>query len=331
MQLRLPATAAAIGSWLILSHWVLPRLGSGIGGLSSNRVAVATAGMVFLAAWLPFNNGLRPEPLIAFGVLAVWMLVERTIATQRLAPTAMAIVIAVFTVTLAPQGLVAIAPLLVGARAIGQIITRRRATDGVLAPLAALGAAVAVIFVVVFRDQTLATVAESARIKYVVGPTISWYQDFLRYYFLTVEENVEASLTRRFAVLLLLLCMFGMLALLLRRGQVPGLARGPVWRLIGSTALGLLLLTFTPTKWAVQFGAFAGLTAGLGGGTAVGFARVGRHSRGNRAVGSQAGHSVRPAHIHPRDRSVAWCGRLRLPAMGTRVPACPRRREGWAG
>lgn len=282
--MRLPATAAAIGSWLILSHRVLPRLGSGIGGLSSNRVAVATAGMVFLAAWLPFNNGLRPEPLIAFGILAVWMLVERTIATQRLAPTAMAIVVAVFTVTLAPQGLIAVAPLLVGARAIGRIITRRRATDGVLAPLAALAAAVAVLFVVVFRDQTLATVAESARIKHVVGPTISWYQDFLRYYFLTVEEHVESSLTRRFAVLVMLLCLFSMLTVLLRRGSVPGLARPPVWRLIGSVALALLLLTFTPTKWAVQFGAFAGLTGALGAVTAFTFARVGLHSRRNLAL-----------------------------------------------
>ena len=282
--MRLPATAAAIGSWLILSHWVLPRLGSGVGGLARNRVAVATGAVVFLAAWLPFNNGLRPEPLIAFGVLAVWMLVERTIATRRLAPTAVAIIVAVFCVTLAPQGLVAAAPLLVGARAIGRIIGQRRAHDGVLAPLAALAAALSVIFVIVFRDQTLATVAESARIKYVVGPTISWYQDFLRYYFLTVEEHVESSLMRRFAVLVMLLCLFGMLTVLLRRGGMHGLARGPLWRLIGSTALGLLLLTFTPTKWAVQFGAFAGLTAALGAVTAFTFARVGLHSRRNLAL-----------------------------------------------
>ena len=282
--MRLPATAAAIGSWLILSHRVLPRLGPGTGGLSGSRVAVVTGAVVFLAAWLPFNNGLRPEPLIAFGVLVVWMLVERTIATGRLAPAAVAIVVAVFSATLAPQGLVAAAPLLVGARAIARIIGRRRARDGLLAPLAVLAAALSVIFVIVFRDQTLATVAESARIKYVVGPTISWYQDFLRYYFLTVEEHVESSLTRRFAVLVMLLCLFMMLTVLLRRARVPGIARGPLWRLIGSTALGLLLLTFTPTKWAVQFGAFAGLTAALGAVTAFTFARVGLHSRRNLAL-----------------------------------------------
>lgn len=282
--MRLPATAAAIGSWLILSRAILPRLGSGRGGMAGNGVAVATAGALFLAAWLPFNNGLRPEPLIAFGVLVVWMLVERTVATQRLAPTALAIIVAVFCVTLAPQGLMAVAPLLVGARAIVRIIGRRRSRDGVLAPVAVLLAALSVLFVVIFRDQTLATVAESVRIKYVVGPTISWYQDFLRYYFLTVEEQAEASLTRRFAVLVMLLCLFGLLVTLLRKGHVAGLARGPVWRLIGSTALGLLLLTFTPTKWAVQFGAFAGLTAALGAVTAFAFATIGLHSRRNLAL-----------------------------------------------
>ena len=239
---------------------------------------------MFLAAWLPFNNGLRPEPLIAFGALAAWMLVENAIATRRLWPAAVAIIVAVFSVTLAPQGLIALAPLLVGARAVARIIQSRRGVDGLLAQLAPLAASLALIYVVVFRDQTLATVAESARIKYKVGPTIAWYQDFLRYYFLTVEDSVESSLTRRFAVLVLFLCLFGMLAVLLRRGGVPGMASGPVWRLIGTTAVGLLLLTFTPTKWAVQFGAFAGLAGALGGVSAYAFARVGLHSRRNLAL-----------------------------------------------
>ncbi|HEU4360132.1 MAG TPA: arabinosyltransferase C-terminal domain-containing protein, partial [Mycobacterium sp.] len=67
----------------------------------------------------------------------------------------------------------------------------------------------------------------------------------------------------------------------LRRGKIAGVARGPAWRLVGTTAVGLLLLTFTPTKWAVQFGAFAGLAGALGAVTAFTFARVGLHSRRN--------------------------------------------------
>jgi arabinosyltransferase A len=277
--MRIPATLAGIATWLILSRWVLPRLGRAI---AAGRVAVWTAGAVFLAAWLPFNNGLRPEPLIAFGTVAAWVLVENAIGSRRVAPYAVAVVVAMFTVTLAPQGLVALAPLLVGARGIARIIRGRR--PGIVALLAPLAGAVSLIFVIVFRDQTLATVAESARIKYVIGPTIAWYQEFLRYYFLTVEDSVDSSLTRRFAVLVLMLCLFGMLAVMLRRGGAPGMANGPVWRLIGATAIGLLLLTFTPTKWAVQFGVFAGLAGALGGVTAFAFARVGLHSRRNLAL-----------------------------------------------
>jgi arabinosyltransferase A len=279
--MRLPATAAAIGTWLILSRCVLPRLG---GRLARNRIAVWTAGAVFLAAWLPFNNGLRPEPLIAFGVIAVWMLVEMTLGSRRLAPVALAIIVAVFCVTLAPQGMVALAPLLVAARAITRIVSERRTRDGLAAQLAPLAAAASLIFVVVFRDQTLATVAESARIKYVVGPTIPWYQEFLRYYFLTVEDSVDASLTRRFSMLILLLCLFGLIMVLLRRGSVPGTVSGPVWRLTGTVAIGLLLLVFTPTKWAAQFGVFAGVAGALGAVTAFAFARVGLHSRRNLAL-----------------------------------------------
>ncbi|MCV6962475.1 arabinosyltransferase [Mycobacterium intermedium] len=282
--MRLPATLAGIACWLLISRFVLRRLGPGKGGLASNRVAVLTGGAVFVAAWLPFNNGLRPEPLIALGVLVTWILVERAIALGRLAPAAVAIIVAMLTATLAPQGLIAVAALLVGARAIAQRIRRRRGTDGLLAPLAVLGASLASITLVVFRSQTLATVAESARIKYTVGPTIAWYQDFLRYYFLTVESNADGSMSRRFGVLVLLLCLFGVLFVLLRRGGVAGLASGPAWRLIGTTALGLLLLTFTPTKWAIQFGAFASLAGALGGVTAFVFARIGLHSRRNLAL-----------------------------------------------
>ncbi|MGH3577598.1 MAG: arabinosyltransferase domain-containing protein, partial [Mycobacterium sp.] len=110
--MRLPATLAGIGCWLIISRYMLRRLGPAKGGLAANRVAVWTAGAVFLAAWLPFNNGLRPEPLIALGVVATWVLVESAIATRRLVPAAVAIVVAMLTATLAPQGLIAVAALL---------------------------------------------------------------------------------------------------------------------------------------------------------------------------------------------------------------------------
>ncbi len=140
------------------------------------------------------------------------------------------------------------------------------------------------LFVVVFRDQTLATVAEAARIKYNRRPHHRLVPEFLRYYFLTVEDSVDGSLTRRFAVLILLLCLFGLLMVLLRRGTVPGAMNGPVWRLIGSTGIGLLLLTFTPTKWAIQFGASRPGWRVRWGGDGLRAGPGGLHSRRNLAL-----------------------------------------------
>ena len=107
---------------------MLPRLGR---RLAINRVAVWTAGAVFLAAWLPFNNGLRPEPLIAFGALAAWVLVENAIAhPPAVARRGRRSSSRCSASTLAPQGLIALAPLLVGARAIARIIRAGAAADG---------------------------------------------------------------------------------------------------------------------------------------------------------------------------------------------------------
>ena len=133
--MRLPATAG--GHRHLAAAEPLGASRASAAGSPCNRVAVWTAGAVFLAAWLPFNNGLRPEPLIAFGVAAdLGAGGVRDRQPAGCGPPRPPIVVAMFTVTLAPQGLIALAPLLVGARAIATIIRGRRATtaDRLLAP-----------------------------------------------------------------------------------------------------------------------------------------------------------------------------------------------------
>jgi arabinosyltransferase B len=92
--LRLPDLIAALVCWLLLSREVLPRLGPAV---ASSKAAVWAAGLVLLAAWMPFNNGLRPEPIIAVGALITYVLIERAIISGRLTPAALAIVTAAFT------------------------------------------------------------------------------------------------------------------------------------------------------------------------------------------------------------------------------------------
>ena len=119
---RLMALVPAVLSWLLISREVLPRLGIAVRHSASARW---TAGLVFLAFWMPYNNGLRPEPLIALGALLTWCSIERAIATGRLLPAAVAVLVAAFSLAAGPSGLICVAALLAGSRPILQTIIAR--------------------------------------------------------------------------------------------------------------------------------------------------------------------------------------------------------------
>src|ERR1700754_4290223 len=92
--IRLPDLVCGIVCWLLLSREVLPRLGPAV---VASKPAMWAAGMVLLAAWMPFNNGLRPEGIIAVGSLITYVLIERSMRYSRMTPAALAVVTAAFT------------------------------------------------------------------------------------------------------------------------------------------------------------------------------------------------------------------------------------------
>ncbi len=257
--MRLPDLLCALLCWLLLSREVLPRLGPAVSG---SRAALWTAGLVLLAAWMPFNNGLRPEGQIATGALVTYVLIERAITSGRLTPAALAIITAAFTLGIQPTGLIAVAALLAGGRPILRIIMRRRAIVGTWPLIAPLLAAGTVILTVVFADQTLATVLEATRIRTDIGPSQEWYTENLRYYYL-ILPTVDGSLSRRFGFLITALSLFISMFIMLRRKRVPGVARGPAWRLMGVIFATMFVLMFTPTKWVHHFGLFAAVGAAV--------------------------------------------------------------------
>ena len=122
-----------------------------------------------------------------------------------------------------------------------------------MAPLLAAGT---VILTVVFADQTLATVLEATRIRTDIGPSQEWYTENLRYYYL-ILPTVDGSLSRRFGFLITALSLFAAMFIMLRRKRIPGVARGPAWRLMGIIFGTMFFLMFTPTKWVHHFGLFA--------------------------------------------------------------------------
>ncbi|GAA4663632.1 arabinosyltransferase domain-containing protein [Gordonia humi] len=257
--MRLPALVAGLVSWFILSRVLLPRLGV---ALRRSQLATLTAAAVFVAFWMPFASGLRSETIIVLGSLLTWWMVERTVSTRQLLPAALAALFAGLTLAVAPHGLIAVAVLIAGSRPMLRAVRARRRDVALASLVAPVLAACALVVFVVFRQQTVATVLEATRVRYVIGPTADWYQELLRFYFLTLSHD-DGALARRLPVLLLILALLATLAVLLRRKHIPGIARGPVWRLVGATLLTVLLLAFTPTKWTVQFGVYTGLGSAL--------------------------------------------------------------------
>ncbi|NMD62845.1 arabinosyltransferase [Nocardia globerula] len=278
--MRLPALIAGILCWMVISREVVPRLGRAV---RRSNVALWTGGMVFLAFWLAYNNGLRPEPIVALGALLTWCSIERAIATGRLFPAAVAVLIGAFTLAAAPTGLMCIAALLAGIRPLIRIVVKRHREVGTLPLLAPIAAAGTLVLVVIFADQTLAGVLEATRVRTIIGPNLEWYKDFLRYYYLFVD-TVDGSVARRFAFLTMILCLFTTLFVLLRRGRVPGAATGPSWRLVGVVFGTIFFMMFNPTKWTHHFGAYAGIAGSLAALTAVAVSASALRSRRNRSV-----------------------------------------------
>ncbi len=257
--IRLPDLISALVCWLLLSREVLPRLGPAV---ASSKPALWAAGLVLLAAWMPFNNGLRPEGQIAVGALITYVLIERAIISGRMTPAALAVVAAAFTLGIQPTGLIAVAALLAGGRPLLRILVRRHRVVGTWPLIAPLLAAGTVVLTVVFADQTLATVLEATRIRTDIGPSQAWYTENLRYYYLFLP-TVDGSLSRRFGFLVAALSLFISMFVLLRRKRIPGVARGPAWRLMGIIFGTMFFLMFTPTKWVHHFGLFAAVGAAM--------------------------------------------------------------------
>jgi arabinosyltransferase B len=257
--MRLPDLICALVCWLLLSREVLPRLGPAV---VASRPALWSGGLVLMAAWMPFNNGLRPEGQIATGALITYVLIERAIGSGRLTPAALAITTAAFTLGIQPTGLIAVAALLAGGRPIVRILVKRRTLVGTWPLILPLAAAGTVILTAVFADQTLSTVLEATRIRTAIGPSQAWYTENLRYYYL-ILPTVDGSLSRRFGFLITALSLFTAMFIMLRRKRIPGVARGPVWRLMGIIFGTVFFLMFTPTKWVHHFGLFAAVGAAM--------------------------------------------------------------------
>ena len=278
--MRLPTLLMGLACWWVISREVIPRLGSAV---KHSQAAAWTAAGLFLAFWLPLNNGLRPEPIIALGILLTWCSVERGVATSRLMPVAVAIIIGALTLFSGPTGIAAVGALLVAVGPLKTIVAAHVSRFGYWALLAPIAAAGTVTIYLIFRDQTQAAELQASSFKSAVGPSLAWFDEHIRYSRL-FTTSPDGSVARRFAVLTLLLALVVAVAMTLRKGRIPGTAAGPSRRIIGITVISFLAMMFTPTKWTHHFGVFAGLAGSLGALAAVAISAAAMRSPRNRAI-----------------------------------------------
>jgi arabinosyltransferase A/arabinosyltransferase B/arabinosyltransferase C len=248
--MRLPSTLLGLLCWWLVSRLALPRLGR----FAARRWVPWAAALAFATWWVPFGLGLRPEPWVAVGMLAVFLAVERALATTRLLPLTVAVVLAGATTALTPGGLLACTPFLAAGRPLlAQLRARRDLRPLPLLTVLAAAAGSAVFLMV--PDQSLAAVLEAVRVRAVIGGGQPWFEETDRYSRL-LDTSFQGAIGRRAAVLGTLLAAAGVLWSLPR--TAAGVAGGPARRLVAGLLLSLAALTLTPTKWTQHFGDLAG-------------------------------------------------------------------------
>ncbi len=258
LWLRVPSTVLGMVTWFVVSRGVLgvalPEVARTV------RIRLLAAGFL-LAAWLPFNLGVRPEPYVALGVTGVLALLWRARGPAALGWAAL---VAGLTIPISPSGILVAAPVAVFAPRIVAILggsTRGRVE--VLARVLLLCCIAAVGLTVIFADQTWEGLVTATRWHDFFGPSLPWYHEPDRYRYLLGMDQ-DGSATKRIPVLLTLAMLPVVAVLLARRTQAGSKvtqAEGAAARLTGVVITALALLWLTPSKWSHHFGALAGLLA----------------------------------------------------------------------
>ncbi|GLZ48979.1 arabinosyltransferase A [Actinomycetospora sp. NBRC 106375] len=314
LTLRLPSVFAGIALWFLVTRGVLPALGHRAGHALGARLLTVVALGVW---WLPYDLGTRPESFVAAGVTTVLVLVLRAVRADARHPLpllGLAGGVAAVTVTVAPSGVLGLAPFLLTLPRLGRLARGRRegraAAARLTAVLAAMAGVGAVALVVVFARQSWHGLLVATSIHQQFGPSQPWYAEWLRYSYLLGQDS-WGSAGKRLPVLLLLATSVAAVALLARRGRAAlGPPAGePVLLLLGPA--GLALLAMTPSKWSHHFGALAGFGAVSLAAVVLAFARLAARPDRDRvllAVGAGTALAVVAAATAAFSGPNAWWG-----------------------
>lgn len=273
---RFPAVVCGLLTWLCVRHLVVAAgraADTGLASRTSARGALTTvaAGVAFLAWWMPFDLGVRPEPVTALATAATLLGVVRAAERSSLLLAGLAVSAASLGATTAPTGLVSLAPLLAGLPRLWPLLRgpggRMSAVGRIACVLApgGLGAAAA------FGDGSWRDFVRAQQLLGDAQDYEGWQTEYKRWISL-FESPFAARAVVLVTVVALLVFVVLWAAGAARARPLPG-------RLVvtgTSMGLALLLLSPSPSKPWMHFGALAGVGAALLGLVAVEAPRAGR-------------------------------------------------------
>ncbi len=257
--LRLPSYLVGLATWFVISRGVL---GAVLPSAGRRGILRWVAALCFLAWWLPFDLGVRPEPFVALAAATVLALLLRATAGAARRPLLMvgsAALVAGVSLAITPSTVVVLAPVLVFLPRIWRLVRADAGGSWVTTAgtVALLGCLASTGVVLMFADQTWHGVAKATELHTLIGPNLAWYEEVTRYAAL-LGGGGQGSATKRVPVLVTLVLLVVVGLLLARRTREPSLLPG-AHLVAASTALGFLLLVLTPSKWTHHFGAMVGL------------------------------------------------------------------------
>jgi arabinosyltransferase C len=265
VALRVPSVVLGILTWFAIRVFVARCPGVTHPWREHRWLAFASRavlGVAFLAWWLPYDVGTRPEPYTAVFAAAALAVVAEGVERERMDLLALAVGLGGIGLMTAPTGFICLAPLLAAAPTAWRVIRARSSHWWevpprllvVIAP-GALGA------VAGFADGTYGDFVRSQQIFAPIQRADTWYLEFQRYANLLNETSRFGTYAKRTAVLLCLLALvwFLVTAVIARVRDLPVPQRLMLsgW----TTVLAFVLLLPTPSKPSHHFGAIAGVGA----------------------------------------------------------------------
>ena len=221
---RIPALVFGLLTWLLLRRFLAAALADRIVDRRAATIAPAVLAAAFLAWWVPFDMGVRPEGVVAVCAAGTMVGVYTAARRRRLLGAFAAFALAGLGFTVHPTGFTLLAPLLAGLPLLWSVVRVRGAPALSLVRAAAVVSGGMTALLAAFADGALRDYLRGETIFLAIQNQESWATEYQRYAFL-LSDHPMGNFAKRSAVLVCIVALVWFAVLVagarIRRVTVP--------------------------------------------------------------------------------------------------------------